>query len=64
VPFARTKAEREAKRDPRASLEERYSDAADYAAKVQKAASALAQEGYLLPEDVERIAVKANSIAW
>jgi len=64
VPFARTKAEREAKHDPRPSLEERYSDAADYAAKVQKAASALAQEGYLLPEDVERIAVKANSIAW
>jgi Alpha/beta hydrolase domain len=64
VPFARTKAERETKHDPRPSLEERYSDAADYATKVQKAASALAQDGYLLPEDVERITVKANSIAW
>ena len=64
VPFARTKAEREAKLDPRPSLEERYRDGADYAAKVQKAASALAQEGYLLPEDAERIAAKANSNAW
>ena len=59
-----TKAEREARHDPRPSLEERYRDAADYAAKVQEAASALAQESYLLPEDVERIALKANSIAW
>jgi hypothetical protein len=31
---------------------------------VQKAAGALAEAGYLLPEDVERIAAKANSNAW
>jgi hypothetical protein len=64
VPFARTKAEREAKGDPRPSLEERYRDAADYLAKVHKAASALAQEGYLLPEDVQRIADRAASKSW
>src|SRR5262249_6423363 len=64
VPFARTKAEREARHDPRPSLEERYRDAADYAAHVQTAAGRLAQEGYLLPEDVERITAKANSVAW
>jgi Alpha/beta hydrolase domain len=64
VPFARTKAEREAKGDPRPSLEERYRDSADYASKVQKAAGALSEAGYLLPEDVERIAAKANSNAW
>ena len=64
VPFARTKAEREAKADTRPSLEERYRDAADYAAKVRSAADALQQEGYLLPEDVERIAARASSTAW
>ena len=64
VPFARTKAEREAKADMRPSLEERYRDAADYAAKVRSAADALQQEGYLLPEDVERIAARASSTAW
>ena len=64
VPFARTKAEREAKADTRPSLEERYRDAADYAAKVHSAADALQQEGYLLPEDVERIAARASSTAW
>ena len=64
VPFERTKAEREAKGDPRPSLQERYRDRADYAAKVQKAANALAQEGYLLPEDVQRIADRAASMAW
>jgi hypothetical protein len=64
VAFARTKAEREAKGDPRPSLEERYRDQADYAAKVHTAASALARDGYLLPEDVQRIADRAASKAW
>jgi alpha/beta hydrolase family protein len=64
VPFARTKAEREANRDPRPSLQERYRDRADYLAKVQTAAGALAQERYLLPEDVQRIADRAASFAW
>ena len=64
VPFARTKAEREAKGDPRPSLAERYRDPADYAAKVQNAANALAQEGYLLPEDAQRIAERAAARAW
>jgi hypothetical protein len=64
VPFARTKSEREANRDPRLSLQERYRDRADYLAKVQTAAGALAQERYLLPEDVQRIADRAASFAW
>jgi Alpha/beta hydrolase domain len=64
VPFARTKAEREAKGDPRPSLEERYGQPADYAAQVQNAANALAQEGYLLTEDVQRITDRAASKAW
>ena len=64
VPFARTKAERQANGDPRPSLEERYRDRADYAAKVQQAATELTHEGYLLPEDAERIALKASSNSW
>ena len=64
VPFAKTKAEREAKKDPRASLEERYQDRAGYAAKVREAATALQRDGYLLEEDVTRIVGRAASVNW
>ena len=64
VPFAKTKAEREAKHDPRPSIEERYRDKADYAAKVRQAALALQQGGYLLAEDVQRLGDKAAAAAW
>ena len=59
VPFARTKAEREAKGDARLSLEERYGDQAGYVAKVRQAAAALERERYLLPEDATRIVDEA-----
>ena len=49
LPFAKTKAERAASKDPRPSLEERYRDAADYADKMRQAAGKLEREGYLLP---------------
>jgi len=64
LPFAKTKAEREATGDGRLSLEERYRDPADYAAKVRAAALALQHDGYLLPEDVERISARAATSAW
>lgn len=64
LPFAKTKAEREASGDGRLSLEERYHGPADYAAKVHDAAAALAKDGYLLPEDVERISAHASTVAW
>jgi hypothetical protein len=64
IPFAKTKAEREANGDPRPSLAERYRDSADYVARVQKAADALAHDGYLLDEDVQRIVAKAASVKW
>jgi hypothetical protein len=64
LPFAKTKAEREGKGDMRPSLEERYHGPADYAAKVRQAAEGLQKDGYLLQEDVERIAARASSIAW
>jgi hypothetical protein len=64
LPFAKTKAEREARKDPRPSLEERYRDAADYADKVRDAATKLEREGYLLPGDVKRIVDRAATLTW
>jgi len=64
LPFAKTRAEREASKDPRPSLAERYRDPAEYAEKVRQAAVKLEQEGYLLPEDVKRIVDRAARVAW
>jgi hypothetical protein len=64
LPFAKTKAEREARKDPRLSLEERYRDPADYADKVRQAAAKLERDGYLLPDDVKRIVARAMMLTW
>jgi hypothetical protein len=64
IPFAKTKAERTAKNDPRASREERYKDHTDYVNKVRDAATALQRDRYLLEEDVKRIVDKANALTW
>jgi hypothetical protein len=63
IPFARTKAEREAHHDPRASLAERYSGRADYLGKVEAAARKLAAEGYLLEADVPQV-VEHSAVEW
>jgi hypothetical protein len=59
IPFAKTKAEREASGDRRPSIEERYKDKDDYLRKVRAAAEALTGSGFLLKEDVERVTQKA-----
>jgi hypothetical protein len=64
VPFAKTKAEREAKTDPRPSLEERYKDRADYAERIKAATAELQRDGYLLEEDATRIIARAATVAW
>jgi hypothetical protein len=51
IPFAKTKAERDAASDPRPSIAERYASRADYAAKVRAAAEALVRDRLLLPAD-------------
>jgi hypothetical protein len=51
IAFARTKAEREAARDPRPSLEERYGSREAYVDKIKAAAEALVAERMLLPAD-------------
>jgi hypothetical protein len=53
VPFAATRAEREAKNDPRPSLEERYGDHSGYVRRVQEAVTKLVAERLLLAEDAE-----------
>jgi hypothetical protein len=51
-PFARTRAEREAKGDSRLSIEERYASRDQYVGKVALAARKLVENRYLLREDV------------
>ena len=51
IPFARTKAEREAAGDPRPSIAERYRTRAAYVARVKAAADELVRERLLLPAD-------------
>jgi hypothetical protein len=55
VPFAKTKAEREAAGDPRLSLEERYKTHDGYVAVVKAATERLVRERFLLQEDAERL---------
>ena len=55
VPFARTRAERMAKGDPRPSLEERYHDHAGYVEAVKAAAAKAVADGFLLQADATRL---------
>ena len=54
VPFAATRAGREAAGDPRLSVAERYADNAAYVAAVRVAAAQMVAERLLLPQDAER----------
>jgi hypothetical protein len=51
--FARTKAEREKKGDPRLSIEERYPTHQAYVDIVKRTVEGLLKEGFMLPEDGE-----------
>ena len=53
--FPATTAQRGERDDPRLSIEERYSDREDYLAQARSAAVKLAEDGYLLAEDVELV---------
>ena len=59
IPFARTKAERVARHDPRPSIEERYRDRDDYLQRIRGAASSLVKDRFLLEEDVEDVMQRA-----
>lgn len=63
-PFAKTKAEREAKGDPRPSLEERYGDRGGYLEAVAESLLEGRAGGYLLDEDVTRLLERAAAVDW
>ena len=60
-PFAATRAEREARKDPRPSLEERYGSHAGYVRRVEEATRALVAERLLLQEDADRLLERVKS---
>jgi len=60
IPLAQTKADRDASRDPRGSIAERYSSREQYLDKIGKAASDLVKDGYLLPGDAAAIVKRAT----
>ena len=64
LPFAKTAAEREKVKDPRPSLAERYTSPEEYVARVRARAEAMAKDGYLVAEDVERAVAKAQAVKW
>jgi len=61
IPFATTKAQREAVGDPRQSLEERYKNHEGYVKEVAKAAEKLEKQRFLLPADVKRYIEEAQA---
>jgi Alpha/beta hydrolase domain len=61
IPFAVTRAQREAAGDPRLSLEERYKNHEGYVAAVAKAAAELERRRFLLPADARRYIEEAQA---
>jgi hypothetical protein len=63
IPFPVTRAERNKAGDPRLSIEERYTNRADYLAKVTEVANRLAKERYVLQQDVPAM-IEAAGNHW
>ena len=62
IPFPATRAAREAAKDPRRSLEERYPSRDEYLAQIEKMADALVLKGYLLIDDVPRLVQRSTDV--
>jgi hypothetical protein len=60
MPFAATRAEREARNDPRRAIAERYRSRADYVRRIRAAADALVRDRYLLADDVGAVVQRAE----
>jgi len=60
IPFPATRAAREAAKDPRRSIEERYRSREEYLTRVEQAADALVKGGYLLIDDEPRLLQRAS----
>ena len=63
IPFAATRAAREAAQDPRRSIEERYASRDAYLADAEKIGDALVLKGYVLYDDLPRI-LQRTSDTW
>jgi len=63
IPFAATRADREARHDPRRGAEERYASRASYVARVKDAADDLVRQRLLLASDVNLVVTRAQQ-AW
>lgn len=61
IPFARTEAGRIANGDPRPSLEARYGTHDGFVARVRSVAAQQVADGWLLPEDADRIVAEAQA---
>jgi hypothetical protein len=61
IPFARTKAERQAKNDPRPSIEERYPSHEAYIQAVADVCAKRVTEGFMLQEDADRFVAAAKA---
>jgi hypothetical protein len=59
IPFPATKAERERRKDPRVSIAERYASKTEYLNKVRQVASDLANDRFVLREDVQPLVDEA-----
>ena len=59
IPLAQTKADREAAKDPRRSIAERYASRDQYMNEINQATAALVKDGYLLQDDAESLAKRA-----
>jgi hypothetical protein len=59
IAFPPTKAERDARRDPRQSVEERYPSREAYLRRIREAATDLVRGRYLLDEDVDDLVNRA-----
>jgi len=59
IPFAKTRAERDATSDPRLSLEERYKNHDGYVSAVRAAAIKAVAAGFLLQSDADRLIAEA-----
>ncbi len=59
IPFPATKADREARRDPRQSIEERYSSRQDFLDRIETAGRDLIKQRYLLEPDLSPILERA-----
>jgi hypothetical protein len=60
IRFPRTKADRDAAKDPRRSVEERYTSREVYLSRARDAADRLVKAGYLLADDVPQLMRRAE----